>query len=69
MGMIDEQYKDQILRDTLKENEELKKEVQMLEKLIELNMKDLWDIVDRRDWYYNEYQRLKSHNQNKNANK
>ena len=59
MGMIDEQYKDQVLRDTLKENKELKKEVQMLEKLIELNLKDLWDIADQRDWYYGEYQKLK----------
>lgn len=58
--MIDEQYKDQVLRDTLKENEKLKNEVQMLEKLVELNLKDLWDIVDQRDWYYGEYQRLKN---------
>jgi septal ring factor EnvC (AmiA/AmiB activator) len=43
-----------------KENKELKQEVQMLEKLIELNLKDLWDIVDQRDWYYSEYQRLKT---------
>ena len=46
-----------------KENKELKQEVQMLEKLIELNLKDLWDIVDQRDWYYSEYQRIKNHNQ------
>lgn len=69
MGMIDEQYKDQILRDTLKENKELKQEVQMLEKLIELNLKDLWDMVDQRDWYYSEYQRSKSQNQSKNTKK
>jgi hypothetical protein len=50
-----------------KENKELKQEIQMLEKLIELNLKDLWDIVDQRDWYYSEYQRLKSHNQSKKA--
>lgn len=60
MGMIDQQYKDQLLRDTLKENERLKKEVQMLDKLLELNMKDLWDIADQRDWYYEEYQKIKS---------
>ena len=30
-----------------------------LEKLIELNMKDLHDIADQRDWYYEEYQKLK----------
>jgi archaellum component FlaC len=59
MGMIDAQYKDQVYRDTLKENERLKKEIKMLEKLIELNMKDLWDIADQRDWYYEEYRKLK----------
>lgn len=59
MGMIDQQYKDQVLRDTLKENDKLKKEIIMLEKLIELNMKDLWDIADQRDWYYEEYRKLK----------
>jgi hypothetical protein len=30
-----------------------------LEKLIELNMKDLHDIADQRDWYYEEYRKLK----------
>lgn len=30
-----------------------------LKKIIELNLNDLWDIVDQRDWYYSEYQRLK----------
>lgn len=57
--VIDQQYKDQLLRDAIKENQKLKKEVKILEKLIELNMKDLWDIADQRDWYYNEYRRLK----------
>ena len=52
-----------------KENKELKQEVQMLEKLIELNLKDLWDIADQRDWYYYECQRLKSQSQSKNINK
>jgi len=59
MGMIDAQYRDQVYRDTLKENERLKKEIKMLETLIELNMKDLWDIADQRDWYYEEYRKLK----------
>ncbi len=59
MEMIDAQYKDQVYRDTLKENERLKKEIKMLETLIELNMKDLWDIADQRDWYYEEYRKLK----------
>ena len=73
MGMIDQQYKDQVIKDLRKElgalygcfkdvcevNVDLRKEIKMLEKLIELNMKDLWDIADQRDWYYEEYQKLK----------
>jgi hypothetical protein len=51
--MIGEQYKDFELKQALKN-------IQLLEKLIELNMKDLWDIADQRDWYYSEYQRLKN---------
>jgi hypothetical protein len=43
-----------------KVNLDLRKELRMLEKLIELNMKDLWDIADQRDWYYEEYQKLKN---------
>jgi UDP-N-acetyl-D-mannosaminuronate dehydrogenase len=43
-----------------KVNIDLRKEIRMLEKLIELNMKDLWDIADQRDWYYEEYQKLKN---------
>jgi hypothetical protein len=60
MGMIDAQYRDQVYRDTLKENERLKKEIVILDKLLELNMKDLWDIADQRDWYYEECQKLKA---------
>jgi len=59
MGMIDAQYKDQVLRDTLKENERLKEEIVKLDKLLELNMKDFWDVCDQRDWYYEEYRKLK----------
>ena len=40
-------------------NVKLRKELRMLEKLIELNMKDLHDIADQRDWYYEEYRKLK----------
>jgi len=40
-------------------NIDLRKELRMLEKLIELNMKDLWDISDQRDWYYEECEKLK----------
>jgi predicted nucleic acid-binding Zn-ribbon protein len=50
-----------------KVNLSLRKELTMCEKLIELNMKDLWEIADQRDWYYSEYQRLKSNNQSKKA--
>jgi hypothetical protein len=42
-------------------NVKLRKELRMMEKLIELNMKDLHDIVDQRDWYYEEYRKLKDY--------
>ena len=65
MGMIDRQYKN-TLQVCIEQKEELFKElleykdkVRMLEKLIELNMNDLWDIADQRDWYYEEYRKLK----------
>ena len=35
----------------------------MLEKLIELNMNDLHDIADQRDWYFEEYQKMKERNE------
>jgi hypothetical protein len=38
---------------------ECKRQNQMLEKLIELNMNDLQDIVDQRDWYYERCMQLK----------
>jgi hypothetical protein len=73
MGMINEQYQSQIIKDLREEldkcfkdnslimevNVKLRREIRMLEKLIELNMKDLHDIADQRDWYYEEYQKLK----------
>ena len=73
MGMIDEQYKAQVIKDLRKElerafrdlrtfmevNVKLRKEVRDLETLLELNMKDFWDIADQRDWYYEEYRKLK----------
>lgn len=40
-------------------NVKLRKEITMLEKLIELNMNDFHDVVDQRDWYYEEYRKLK----------
>lgn len=52
MGMIDQQYKDHEYKKALKT-------IEMLEKLIELNMNDFWEVVDQRDWYYNEYKKLR----------
>jgi hypothetical protein len=43
----------------MKVNVSLRKEIRQLEKLLELNMKDFWDVCDQRDWYYEEYQKLK----------
>ena len=40
-------------------NVKLRKELRMMEKLLELNMKDLHDIADQRDWYYEEYRKVK----------
>jgi len=73
MGMINEQYQSQIIKDLREEldkcfkdnslimevNVKLRREIRMLEKLIELNMKDLHNIADQRDWYYEEYRKLK----------
>ena len=73
LGMIDEQYKSSFVRQMEEEikrlqedlslykkvNLDLRKEITMIEKLLELNMKDLHDIADQRDWYYDEYQKLK----------
>ncbi len=73
LGMIDEQYKSSYIKQLEEEikryqedlslykevNINLRKELRILEKLIELNMKDLHDIVDQRDWYYEEYRKLK----------
>ena len=38
---------------------ECRRQNKMLEKLIELNMNDLHDIADQRDWYYERYMQLK----------
>jgi hypothetical protein len=58
LNMIDDQYKSSFVK-------QLEEEIKMLEKLIELNMKDLWDIADQRDWYYEEYQKLKEKSEQK----
>jgi len=42
---------------------ECKRQHKMLEKLIELNMNDLHDIADQRDWYFEEYQKMKDRNE------
>ena len=54
---LDRRFKDTSL--IMEVNVKLRREIRMLEKLIELNMKDLHDIADQRDWYYEEYQKLK----------
>jgi hypothetical protein len=46
----------------MKVNVGLRKEIRQLEKILELNMKDFWEVVDQRDWYYEEYQKLKDSN-------
>ena len=38
---------------------ECRRQNKMLEKLIELNMNDLHEIADQRDWYYDSYRQLK----------
>jgi archaellum component FlaC len=67
------EYKDKIIKDLREElnrcfrdiklfskvNVSLRKEIRQLETLLELNMKDFWDVCDQRDWYYEEYQKLK----------
>jgi hypothetical protein len=74
LGMIDEQYKSSFVKQMEEEikrlqedlslykkvNLDLRKEITMIEKLLELNMKDLHNIADQRDWYYDLYQRAKS---------
>ncbi len=42
---------------------ECRRQNEMLEKLIELNMNDLHDIADQRDWYFEEYQKMKDRNE------
>ena len=37
---------------------ECKRQNKMLQKLIELNMNDLHEIADQRDWYYDRYRKL-----------
>ena len=73
LGMVDEQYKSSFVKQMEEEikrlqedlslykkvNLDLRKELTMTEKLLKLNMKDLHDIVDQRDWYYEEYRKLK----------
>ena len=72
--MIDEQHKDQVIKDLRKElercfkdiklfsevNVSLRKEIRQLETLLELNMKDFWEVCDQRDWYYEENMRIKN---------
>ena len=76
LGIIEEQYKSSYIKQLEEEikryqydlslykvvNIDLRKEIRMLEKLIELNMKDLHNIADQRDWYYEEYQKTRKSN-------
>lgn len=56
---IPESFYQALLEIKDKEIDKLKKEIKMLEKLIELNMNDLHDIADQRDWYYDYYRKIK----------
>jgi hypothetical protein len=49
-------------RDYLEVNVKLRKELRMMEKLLELNMKDFHDIAEQRDWYYERYTHYKKTN-------
>lgn len=42
---------------------ECRRQNKMLEKLIELNMNDMHEIADQRDWYFEEYQKMKARNE------
>lgn len=57
--MIDEQFKHHTLKVCIQQKQELfeelleaKDKIKMLEKLLELNMNDFWEMADQRDWYY-----------------
>jgi hypothetical protein len=59
MGMIDAQLRNHTLKVCIQQKQELfeelleaKDKIKMLEKLLELNMRDFWEMVDQRDWYY-----------------
>jgi chromosome segregation ATPase len=58
MSNLIEQYEADRLA-IIQELNECRKTCQQLEKLIELNLKDLWDIADQRDWYWHQYEKLK----------
>ena len=51
-GMIDEQCKFFKLK-------QAQEEIGLLEKLLELNMKDFHDVVEQRDWFYDRYMHYK----------
>lgn len=40
-------------------NVKLRKELRMMQKLMQLNMQDLHDVADQRDWYYEEHRKIK----------
>ena len=53
---------DRCFKDTsliLEVNVKLRREMRMLEKLLELNMKDRHNLAEQRDWYYERYTHYK----------
>jgi hypothetical protein len=51
--------KTSLIQEYINKIDKYKQEIKNLEKLIELNMDDMHDIVDQRDWYYDRYRQLK----------
>ena len=53
---------DRCFKDTsliIEVNVKLRREMRMLEKLLELNMKDMHNLAEQRDWYYERYTHYK----------
>ena len=51
--------KTSLIQEYINKIDKYKQEIKNLEKLIELNMNDLHEIADQRDWYYDRYRQLK----------
>lgn len=53
---------DRCFKDTsliIEVNVKLRREMRMLEKLLELNMNDMHNLAEQRDWYYERYTHYK----------